>query len=180
MFAKQIDTTNRKAMIDFLKNHFRYHTMNSWNKSTSYANNVKIYNLDTTEEIKNKMYQLLEADDDDCLSMDIQQFILDFQKETGYSAGFNGRSGGYIVLYDATYDNGQFKVYPGRPIDQDEDFYDEDEWSDEDLKNRVELVSAFDQLCDEIINHVIEFCETHEMIEETINIEKKAKIFIEK
>lgn len=44
-FAKEVDTTDRKAMADFLTNHFRYDTMNSWNESTSYANNVKIYNL---------------------------------------------------------------------------------------------------------------------------------------
>ena len=43
-FSKQIDTDNRQAMAEFLANHFRYYTMNSWNRLTSYANNVKSKN----------------------------------------------------------------------------------------------------------------------------------------
>lgn len=173
MFAKEVDTTNRQSMIEFLSKHFRYHTMNSWNRSTSYANNVKIYNLDVKDEIKEKMYKLLVVDDDDCLSMDIQNFIDEFESETGYSAGFNGRSSGYIVMYEAERKDGKFSVYPGRSIDMDEDFEDEDEWDDDALRERVELVSKFDQLCDEIINHIVEFCETHTIVEDTIQVEKK-------
>lgn len=40
-YEKKVNTKDRKEMIAFLKNHFRYDTMNSWNRSTSYANNVK-------------------------------------------------------------------------------------------------------------------------------------------
>ena len=35
----------RKQMIDFLSDHFRYHTMNSWNNATSYARCVKLNRL---------------------------------------------------------------------------------------------------------------------------------------
>lgn len=34
-FAKKVDTRSRQAMAEFLTNHFRYYTMNSWNGSTS-------------------------------------------------------------------------------------------------------------------------------------------------
>jgi len=44
-FYKKVDIRKPKDMIDYLKNHFRYNTMNSWNRSTSYANNLKIYKV---------------------------------------------------------------------------------------------------------------------------------------
>lgn len=46
-------------MIEFLKNHERYWTMNSWNGSSSYANNVKIYNLGMDHDLEMKAYGLL-------------------------------------------------------------------------------------------------------------------------
>ena len=47
-------------MINFLTTHFRYYTNNSWNLSTSYANNVKIYNLGLTSEERDKAYELID------------------------------------------------------------------------------------------------------------------------
>lgn len=44
-FYKKVDIRKPKDMIDYLKNHFRYDTMNSWNRATSYANNVKIHRV---------------------------------------------------------------------------------------------------------------------------------------
>lgn len=46
-------------MIEFLKEHERYWTMNSWNRSSSYANNVKIYNLGMDKDLEIKAYGLL-------------------------------------------------------------------------------------------------------------------------
>ena len=37
----------REEMISSLEKHFRYFTMNSWNRSTSYARNVKIRSLNS-------------------------------------------------------------------------------------------------------------------------------------
>jgi hypothetical protein len=175
MFKKTIDTTNRKTMVDFLTNHYRYNTLNSWNRSTSYANNVKIYNLEVDSDIKDAMYQLLCADCYD-LQDDIHFLIKDFEKLTGYTAGFNGRSAGYIVMYD--YDAKTHKVYCGRSIDMNEDFDDEDEWDLNSLKERVELVTHFDELCDNIIATVVDYCKTHHMVEETVMVEKKINVFV--
>lgn len=61
-FSKQIDTDSRQTMAEFLANHFRYYTMNSWNRLTSYANNVKIQNLSLSSEQASKAYDLLLDD----------------------------------------------------------------------------------------------------------------------
>ena len=44
-YKKGIDITNAKQMFKFLRGHYMYDTMNSWNGLKSIANNVKIYNL---------------------------------------------------------------------------------------------------------------------------------------
>ena len=88
---------SRSRMIDYLSNHFRYFTMNSWNRSTSYANNVKIYNLPIPNS--DTAYELIQSDwfyHEASFIMD--QFAVDNAYE--YQAGFSGRSGGYIVMYN--------------------------------------------------------------------------------
>ena len=91
----------KKEMIKFLKNHERYWTMNSWNGSSSYANNVKIYNLGMDHDLEMKAYDLLaEEGFNDLLASDYEFLIERFEEETGYTIGFNGRSSGYLVLYD--------------------------------------------------------------------------------
>lgn len=59
-FAQKIDMRSRKKMTEYLKNHFRYFTANSWNRSTSYACNLKIYKLGLSREIENKLYEMTE------------------------------------------------------------------------------------------------------------------------
>ena len=98
IFSKPVDLRSRKEMTDYLRNHLRYPTMNSWNQGTSYACNLKIHRLDLEAEIESKLYDLLGT----------QEFF-DFRAETvdrfnqahgfRWQAGFNGRSGGYLVLY---------------------------------------------------------------------------------
>ena len=44
MFLKKVNNTN-KAMYEFLKGHFEYWTMNSWNGLSSIAN--KVYSFET-------------------------------------------------------------------------------------------------------------------------------------
>ena len=56
MYTKEVNLNKRGEMIAFLKNHFRYDSMNSWNRSTSYANNIKLYKVNKPADI-----------DDECL-----------------------------------------------------------------------------------------------------------------
>ena len=51
MYSKQVDKRYRETMISFLKNHFRYNTMNSWNRSTSYANTIKLHNVEKPQAV---------------------------------------------------------------------------------------------------------------------------------
>ncbi len=84
-------------MIAFLRGHFRYYTMHSVNRSTSYARNVKIHKLDLTRDQRSRAYNLIYAED---AFMEINERIREFNEEHDYKyqASFNGRSGGYIVL----------------------------------------------------------------------------------
>jgi len=75
----------------------RYYTMNSWNLSTAPAYNLKIHHV-IDRDLQNKVFDLLEVDD---YRAEIGALIADFGRAHGYEwqAGFNGRSGGYLVLY---------------------------------------------------------------------------------
>lgn len=97
-FFQPVDLRSRKAMIDYLEDHFRYFTMNSWNCSQSYACNLKIYKLGLDHEISEKLYDMLDTQE----FFYWQKELLDeFAKTHQYrwQAAMNGRSGGYLVLY---------------------------------------------------------------------------------
>lgn len=97
MFYKTgVDITNDKQMFNFLKNHFEYWTMNSWNRLSSVANKVKLYDLDLTGDWSVAL-SLLDAGEYD----EINMLIHDWEREhRGYEVTFCGRSGGYLVLTD--------------------------------------------------------------------------------
>lgn len=96
-FATKVDRRSRRAMAKFLAGHFRYDTMSSWNRSTSYANNVKVHNV-LPHELAMKAYDLLDIDE---AYDDVRDLIADFDEEHSqtWQVGFNGRSSGYLVLY---------------------------------------------------------------------------------
>ena len=100
-FFKAVDLRSRKAMTEFLKEHFRYDTMNSWNCSTSYANNVKVHKLGLTAEQEDKLWKLIDTDE---YYDELRCAMDDFAEAHDYAwqAGFNGRSGGYLVLYQGS------------------------------------------------------------------------------
>ena len=132
----------KKEMIEFLKSHGRYWTMNSWNGSSSYANNVKIYNLGMDHDLEMKAYGLLaEEGFNEFLASDYEFLKERFEEETDYSIGFNGRSDGYLVLYD--------KEHPAASIDSHEDF---EEWSKAEVEERYNLVKRFDDYCEYFVD----------------------------
>lgn len=110
IFYTEVDKNNRQEMEDFLKNHFRYYTANSWNKATSYANNLKIHSLGLPDKIANNLYKLLTVEE---VSLDIGYLISEWGKEYDYrwQVGFNGRSGGYLVLYQGDLVESEYKSY---------------------------------------------------------------------
>lgn len=152
-YVKGIDITNAKQMWNFLKAHFRYSTMNSWNGLTSIANNVKLYKLGLSGDWTVAM-DFLNSDNYD----NINSMIEDWEFEhPGYRAGFNGRSGGYLVLYNK--DNNK-SILPD--LITDYDYYEEfkqdikEYWGHSvkdylsDLRFYTKLVQDFDKLCDEL------------------------------
>ena len=111
-----VDICSAKSMHDFLRNHFNYYTMNSWNGLKSIANNVKIYNLNL-EGDQWKALERLEITDYSVVNDLIDSWENDHPE---VKIGFNGRSGGYIVLYR---DKGFSDVLPECIADYDyEDF----------------------------------------------------------
>lgn len=58
-FKVPVNLNSRSDMIQFLQTHFRYPTMNSWNRSESYACNLKIHKLDLGSQIEDKLLELL-------------------------------------------------------------------------------------------------------------------------
>ncbi len=109
-FSKKVDMRSRAIMIEYLKNHFRYATMNSWNQSTSYAHDVKVYNLGLSKEAEKKALDLVSCSE---FYEHISSFLHRFAEEHNYQwqAGFNGRSGGYLVLYHGYCNRSDYKSF---------------------------------------------------------------------
>ena len=98
-FSIPVDLNSRPDMIQYLQTHFRYPTMNSWNRADSYACNLKIHKLDLDPEIENKLFDLLSFQEFfDSLQILKDQFAQVHQYR--WQVGMNGRSGGYLVLYE--------------------------------------------------------------------------------
>ncbi len=62
-FFQRVDLRRRAAMVAFLDGHFRYYTMNSWNRSTSYANCVKIPRLGLTPAQMERAWGMLDCEE---------------------------------------------------------------------------------------------------------------------
>ena len=111
MYYKEVDKRYRESLAKFLKNHFRYHTINPWNRSTSYANNIKLYNIDKPDGIDNdKCYDMLGITQ---WQGKLSDMLEDFGRRHDWlwQAGINGRSGGYIVLYQGGIKPSGYKSY---------------------------------------------------------------------
>lgn len=155
-YKKGIDISNTKEMYNFLKNHYTYDTMNSWNGLKSIANNVKIYNLNLDGDYWNALRYL---EDDEYFT--VNMMIEDWEAEhEGYSVGFNGRSGGYLVLYSKHHNRNILPDYINDTEDYEEfknyvkDYWGGVKYLKQELREYTKLVQDFDKLCDEIRDYV--------------------------
>lgn len=89
-----------RKRFEYVRDHFRYNTMNSWNQATAPARCIKIYELGFERELVDKAFQVLEVDNYHRLS-GFTAPLDDWQAWWGheYQWGTNGRSGGYVVMY---------------------------------------------------------------------------------
>ena len=175
-FIVKVDARSRKAMVNYLAGHFRYNTMNSWNAATSYAHNMKLYNLGLDGEMQDRLYALMECED---AYRGISDLITDFDAEHGYSwqAGFNGRSGGYLVLYrGGRSPGGGAYTNAGAGTDQGEDFAD---WDMAGLRERVKLVQEFDELAERILREAARLAKHYEAADEEVLVKRTRKVLRE-
>lgn len=182
MFYKKVNKNNNREMFDFLKCHFTYYTLNSWNRLESIANNVKIYNLDIKGDCW-KLLEILELDNYSSINAIIEDWE---QMHKGYKVNFNGKSGGYLVLYDEDNNKHVFDNYQQNFIINAYDYedfknllhdynYTLKEYKSELIK-MVELVQDFDKLCDSLVSecqYMLDNCNVEE-IEKTYT--KKEKV----
>lgn len=176
-FEQRINQQSRKAMVDFLTSHTRYDTLNSWNKSTSYAHCIKLHHsLGLPSDIDNTKYDMISNDE---WRNHMDGLIDQFDKDHNYSwqVRINGRSGGYLVLYQGGIANCKIICYPCKSMDQDEDFHD---WDIDQLIDRVDLICDFDRLVADIVMEFAAFCRTYDVVDETIMISKTVRVLREK
>ncbi|RLC88981.1 MAG: hypothetical protein DRJ03_00025 [Chloroflexi bacterium] len=176
-FQTHVDRSSRQAMIEFLSDHFRYDTMNSWNRSTSYAHCIKIHHdLGLPDNIKDVKWDMVFNNGwTDHLRDLLDQF--DEHHDHNWQVGTNGRSGGYLVLYQGGTKNGKIVCYPGKSMDQNEDFQD---WDMDQLRAKVDLVCDFDMLAADITIDFADFCRTYNVVEETVMVPKKVHVLKKK
>ncbi len=151
MFYKSgVDITNDRQMFEFLKNHFEYYTANSWNRRMSIANNVKLHRLNLSGNWS-VAYSLLANGEYETINC----MIADWRREHPmYEVFFNGRSGGYLVLYDN--ETGEH-VLPESILESDtyvdykeycREYYGSVKANRNELVFFTKLVQDFDKLCD--------------------------------
>lgn len=109
-FYRPVDFRSRHEMTQFLSSHFRYPTMNSWNGCTSYACNLKITHLGLSSEEIDKLFDLIQTQEFFDAMDTLKQ---DFAVTHNYiwQAWMNGRSGGYLVLYQGELTPSGYRSY---------------------------------------------------------------------
>lgn len=165
MFKKEIDTSDREAMLCFLEQHPKYHLYNSWNLVRGFSQCIKIHTLDVDDKTKNKFYDMLSLDDDFEIQMIFTDVFNNFRNNNpGYAIYTNGASGGYLVLHA---DNNQ--------IYQDQ-LNCLDDLEDSELRELTNTVINFDKAADTLIEFLSELASETEVIETEILVPKKIHV----
>lgn len=165
MFRKEIDTSDREAMLCFLEEHPKYHLYNSWNLVRGFSQCIKIHTLDVDDKTKNKFYDMLSLDDNFEIQMIFSDVFDDFRNNNpGYAIYTNGASGGYLVLHA---DNNQ--------IYQDQ-LNCLDDLKDSELRELTNTVINFDKAVDTLIEFLSELASETEVIETEILVPKKIHV----
>lgn len=172
LFQKSgVDICSAKSMFNFINEHYQYYTLNSWNKLKSIANNVKLYNLKLEGDWGTACSYLFDEYDIGNLQEEISDMIRDWEDEhPGYGLGFNGRSGGYLVIYNHDKKNGTVNFRSILP-EWLTGFDTYEEWKDyildyyayavkdmiPELREYTKLIRDFDKLCDDLRDLVNEY-----------------------
>jgi len=197
MFNQKIDKRKKADIIEFLTNHCRYYTMNPWNRTKSYANNIKLYSIDN---LPSNAYDILN---EDSFGYELEYILNDFEMLYNhyYSIGLNGRNDGYLVLYEQEITKRRIYEFKNN---KDRDYSDSHGWltkneaiekglyrseitnislqfgrslGDEDfecmdideLKRELELVQDFDRACSAYVDAFKQFCIDHKDVDKEIS-----------
>jgi len=136
----------------------KYNTMNSWNLSTSLAYDLKVYNV-IPKKYQERVYELMQYDN---FYNEINWLMSDFDRENDYKfqAGFNGRSGGYLVLYQGgKNEDGTVYTKPGLGLEVND--------------VPVHVRKAFRKLANDIVALTIDMAKYATIETETISKEHK-------
>lgn len=101
VFIPSVDKRSRESMVEYLAGHFRYWTMNSWNLSTGWANNMKI-DCVIPDELQEQVFELIQTDEY-WIEINALLRMYDLEHDYQYQVFFNGRSGGYLVMCKGGY-----------------------------------------------------------------------------
>lgn len=180
IFTQNVDRRYRKNLEAYLKNHFRYQTMTTWDGPTSYANDVRLRNLNIPAD-KMDIARKLALNEVTCPDWDdfVISTVQDFYQRTGYHIGFNGKNCDYIVLYACQNDDenpGQYKVLLNKAIDPPGRFEPE-KLALNDLKARAILVWELDETCDKMRDKFVQILNTYEIHEQKINKKQTLQVF---
>ena len=147
----------------------KYSTMNSWNQQDSLSYDLKIYNV-IRSDLRQKAYTVYDDENLSCELYDgVNGLIDDFTHDCnyGYTAGFNGRQGGHLVLYKScriTDSNGKTRLETYmHGLDE------------KDVPSKVKIL--FRKLAQNIVNHAEWFLKNYDIVEQEIMIPKKIKTF---
>lgn len=165
MFRKEIDTSDREAMLCFLEEHPKYNLYNSWNLVRGFSQCIKIHTLDVDDKTKNKLYDMLSLDDDFEIQMIFADVFDDFRNNNpGYAIHINGRTDGYLVLHA---DNNQ--------IYQDQ-LNCLDDLEDAELRELTNTVISFDEAADTLIEFLSELARETEVVETEVQVTKTIRV----
>lgn len=175
-FTKEVDLKNDEAVFEYLKKHPRYFLMNSWNRLKTFAQNIKIYNLDVDREVSDKLFDFLDVDSPD-VKFIFEDNIEFFNEENpGYTIYTNGRSGGYLILASSQNDRGKLSNMTDAVNNYDTLDDLKEDYDFEEFRTLAETIMNFDRACDNIIQAVISLAENCEIVEEEYMVLKTRKV----
>lgn len=187
LYFKGLKEKTISSKFQYIKEHFTYYIINSWNGLKTVGNNVKIWNLQLTDKQRDRFFEIIDIDNDyiyDNLGFNLQEF----EDLTNMEVCFNGRCGGYLIIspkfetYSKTMsimdmffsdDIYQFKDYAEFKKDSLDIEYLENDMKmlDEKIEDCYYLIKAFDKLCDILRTELIYLLDNAKIEEEIETIE---------
>ena len=172
---------SEKEKFEYINKHLTYATLNSWNRLYSIARNVKLHNIGLTKKQYNIAFEMLEMQE---YLLDIECILNDFKYDNPeYVILFNGRSGGYMVLYKKSHNKCAIfeDLLDCDTYEHFKECYEDD--TSYLIDKDYEIVKAFDNVVDNCIETLKYYCDNfnieEEETEEKIIVKTKKLVYKE-